>query len=358
MHRNKSGADIVFRQKKQASIDAFNPASALVSQEDATNAEKPDIPVWLATARARDALVTESSTPTTIPQQSPQTPFSPYHNSHYGQQQHQIGTPAVPQPAPSAPSPLSYQSQYGQFTPMPMIADSTSRGPHSPYAPQYAGANPHVMPVNTRQQLLSTSVRPTSWHPEGRSPSGQSASPAPTNFPQQSPHMAQPFQYNPNQQQPPGQPMQEQSPSSTSAAFSQQPPPSMHSTSYPNSLPERSPLDHHHHHSPPDGQALVGSHLPPTNYWPPQPPPSTTPFEIPEITAAPNHHSSTGRPPSLPLVYDQSQAGPTEASSATPPQLPFPVAGQARSLLANVTPGYYVRAAGTLQKYPADLVHP
>lgn len=358
MHRNKSGADIVFRQKKQASIDAFNPASGLVSQEDATNAEKPDIPVWLATARARDALVTESSTPTTIPQQSPQTPFSPYHNSHYGQQQHQIGTPAVPQPAPSAPSPLSYQPQYGQFAPMPMIADSTSRGPHSPYAPQHAGANPHVMPANTRQQLLSTSVRPTSWHPEGRSPSGQSASPAPTNFTHQSPHMAQPFQYNPNQQQPPGQPMQEPPPSSTSADFSQQPPPSVHSTSYPNSLPERSPLDHHHHHSPPDGQALVGSHLPPTNYWPPQPPPSTTPFEIPEIPAAPNHHSSTGRPPSLPLVYDQSQAGPTEASSATPPQLPFPVAGQARSLLANVTPGYYVRAAGTLQKYPADLVHP
>lgn len=76
------------------------------------------------------------------------------------------------------------------------------------------------------------------------------------------------------------------------------------------------------------------------------------------MTTAPHHHSSTGRPTSLPLVYDQNQGDPTETSSATPPQLPFPVAGQARSLLANVTPGYYVRAAGTLQKYPADLVHP
>lgn len=330
--RNKSGADILFRQKKQASNDALASTVGLPGQEEAVTTEKPDIPVWLATARARDTLTTVSSTPT-MPQQSPQPPFSPYQNN-YGQQQ--PGTPSVPPPA--APS-LSYQPQYGQQYPMPMITDAAPRVTLPTYTQQHPGPpQSQVVPANTRQQLLSTTVRSSTWRPEGQSPSGQSSPRAPANF-TQSPHPTQPFQYP---TQPSGQPMQEQHPPSTSADFPQQPL-SVHS-SYQNQLPERSPLEQHS----PDTQALVGSGHLPQNYWPQQP---HTSFELPEMT--PNH--PTGRPPSMSLVYDQAQG--TEAST-TPPQLPFPVTAQSRSLLANVTPGYYVRAAGTLQKYPADFVHP
>ncbi|KAJ4418872.1 hypothetical protein N0V82_005319 [Gnomoniopsis sp. IMI 355080] len=333
MHRNKSGADILFRQKKQASNDSLNPSNGSSVQDEAANSEKPDIPQWLATARARDAPATVSSTPV-MPQQSPQTPFPPYQNQ-YGPQH--SGSPAVPQAAPPASS-LPYQAQYGQLNPMPMITDSAPQLPLStPYAPQQTPSHPHAVPPGTRQQLLSNSVRSSSWQPEGRSSSSHASPPAPGNF-TQSPHSAQPFQYT---NQPPAQPVEEESQPSASAGFPQQPHP-VHTT-YQNQLPQRPPLEQHSA----DGQGLVGSHIPP-NYWAHQPP---TPFELPQMTS--NH--STGRPPPLPLAYSQGQGA---GASATPPQLPFPVSGQARSLLANVTPGYYVRAAGTLQKYPADLVHP
>lgn len=327
-HRNKSGADILFRQKKQASYDTSAPSGGLSSLEEVANPEKPDIPVWLATARARDALATVSSTSTTS-QESPQTPYSPY-QSHHGQ--YQLGTLAAPQPSPSVPS-FSFQPQYGQHNPMPMITDSAPRIPLSPYAQQHSGQHPHSVPTNTRQQLLSTLVRSSSWRPEGRPPSGQSSPLTPAKV-TQLPLPAQTFQH-PKQLF--AQPMQQQPPSSSTPPELPPQAPSA-DASYPIQVPERSSLEEQHS---PVSQAIVNGPLSP-NYWANQPP---TPFEIPEMAPIP----PTGRPPSISLVYDRARGA---QASATPPQLPFPVAGQYRTLLANVTPGYYVRAAGTLQNYP------
>lgn len=332
MHRNKSGADILFRQKKQASKnDALAQSGGLPSLEEAPNPEKPDIPVWLASARAHDSLATVSSIPT-IPQQTPQTPFSPY-QSQYGQ--HQPDTPAIPQPSPSASS-WSFQPQLGQFNPMPMITDCAPPVPLSPYVQQHTGQHPHSVPANPRQQLLTNSVRSSSLRAEGRSTSRQSSPRTPADF-AQSPHPAQSF---PNPNQPLEQPVQEQSLLSTLADFPQ---PHSVNKSYQNQIPERASLEQHS----PESQVIVGGQLS-QNYWPHQLP---APFELPEMTSNP----STGRLPSMPLVYDRARG---VKASYTPPQLPFPVAGQSRNLLANVTPGYYVRAAGTLQRYPVDLVRP
>ncbi|CAN8096455.1 unnamed protein product [Discula destructiva] len=364
MNRNKPGADVFYRLKNQ-NQNQNQPSQrepvrsgGMPTQDEGSSVEKPDIPVWLATARGREADPTVPSEPA-VPQQFSAVPFTPFqhqpatpaiplHSSSVPPYPHQPATPTVPLQSPSAPPPYPspsmppcpHQHQYGgQYQPtIPAVPEPVLRTSSSPYVQQQQpGQQQHnsYSSSNTRQQLFTNSTR-SSWR---RSSSIQSPSSTLTNFPQP-PLPVEPFPQYP--QQTSVQPLQGPTPPSMPAYFQEQPPLAP-SSSYENSSPGRSALEQRLPPDAPDSNSSNnnnnnndgGSNLP---YWPNQTP---TAFAMPD--------APTARPPSIPLAYDRARGGAPEAAAAL---LPDP-----RTLAGQLSTGYYVRAAGTLQRYPAGLIH-
>lgn len=313
MQRIKSEADATVFQRTQVSDDTRIPSGRLPKQEEAIVPEKPHIPSWLATARAREALAALPSD-IAVPQQFSAAPFSPF--------QHQAGTDMMPLHSPLV-------SHIGQY--QPDVPEPTPQASSSPYGQQQTGQQPYSVTANSRQQLLPASSRPL-WRPEARSSSLQSSPSTPANF-AQPPLPVQPFHQYPHQHS--VQPLQGQEPPSIPAWLQEQSS-VVSPSSYEHSSPDRSVLEQQR--MPPDAHHNGNSHLPQT-YWPNQ---ATASYGAPD--------TSTFPPPSATnLVYDRALG---TAAARTMAPLPCP-----RSLATQLAAGYYVRAAGKLRIYPVDGRH-
>lgn len=309
LQTSKVGAYVLFGQNKQVADDVPAPPEELSNHEQSmTSAEKPNIPVWLATARAREAPAALPSEPA-MPQQFHSAPFSPF--------QHQPGTSSMQMHSPALPpyhhQQQQQQHQYGGQYGMSTAPEPAPRVPSSPYIHQQILQQPHV-----RHQEFPTLTR-SPWRPEGRSSSIQ-ASPHTSNF-SQPPLSTQPLHHYPHLVQTPEDQAQPNMP-----AYFQEQPPLGPPTSYEASSPDRSALER----QPPDSHNGENSH-----YWQHA---DQASFRLPS------------RPDSAPLVYDRARGA---AASTQTVQLPSP-----RDLTAPLATGYYVRAAGTLQRYPAGLIRP
>lgn len=230
-----------------------------------------------------------------------------------------------------------HQHQYGGQYQSSSMAEPSTRAPSFQDMQQQTDQHQlhGAMSTNSRLQLLSNLTR---------SPSTQSSSSTPANYSQSGVPVQPLYQQYPHQHALQTQP----SPNNMSSYYQDQSSLVSPST-YGNPSPDRSALGQRL--LPPDTHDNgANSHiLQPQTYWPNQASTTTTSttFGIPD-----NTHTITR--PASPALYDRARGTVVAAPTATM-QLPHP---HPTGSLATAAPavstgtGYYVRAAGTLRKFP------
>lgn len=283
--------------------------------DDGTGSGRPNLPGWLASARAQEADETQPrdvvplmyiTGPFSDFQVQPGTPVVPLHSTmtpyeDRQQQQHQHGEPyqssSMAEPAPRAPAFHELQQQTDQQ----QMQDT--------------------MATNNRQPLLSNSKRP---------PSIQSSSSTPANFTRSS-LPAQPLYESPHQ-----------------TTLQTHPSPNM-SSYYQEQSSLVSPTTYV---QPPTDRSAPCSHiLQPQNYWSNLHQASTLPPSPSTFNPQPSLPETITRPTS-PALYDRAR-GAVVAVATAAMQLPHPhPTSLATQSSFSEGAGYYVRAAGTLRKFP------
>lgn len=317
-----TATDFFCGQKSQMADDTLIPPGAPQVPDEGTGPGKPSLPGWLASARARETDDTQSGDSTSYPfitgpfsefQLQPETPQVTLHSASVSyQHQHQ------------------HQHQYGEQYQSSSMAEPSRRAPS--FQDMQQQTNQHQlqhsdMTANNRQQLLSNSTRSPSIHSSSSTPATFSQSGLPAQALYQSQH-----QHN----------LQNQ-PSPNTSTYYQEQPSLVSPSSYVQPSPDRSTLGQRL--IPPDTHDTgVSSHMlhQPQTYWSNQTSNLSPTFAIPE--------THTLNRPASPALYDRAR-GAVVAVPATTMQLPHPHPTSLATPFTSGT-GYYVRAAGTLRKFP------